>query len=81
MPYQNFTLEIAPIREETGRYERLPVSERICFHCRTCVEDELHVLVDCPLNNELRLKFFYKICRIMEYICKSGSQWHSSLSF
>ena len=40
-----FRLGVAPIRVETGRYERLPVSERICFHCKTCVEDELHVLV------------------------------------
>ena len=53
-----FRLGVAPIRVETGRYERLPVSERICFHCKTCVEDELHVLIDCPLYNELRLNFF-----------------------
>ena len=54
-----FRLGVAPIRVETGRYERLPVSERICFHCKTCVEDELHVLIDCPLYNELRLFFFF----------------------
>ena len=35
------------------------VSERICFHCKTCMEDELHVLVDCPLYNEHRLKFVF----------------------
>ena len=49
-PYQISVLESPlSIRIETGRYERLPVSERICFHCKTCVEDELHVLVNCPL--------------------------------
>ena len=51
----------APIRVETGRYERLPVSERICFHCETCVEDELRVLTNCPLYNELRHNLFQNL--------------------
>ena len=52
-----FRCGVAPIRVETGRYERLPVPERICFLCKTCVEDELHVLLICPLYSELRHKY------------------------
>ena len=53
-----FCLGVAYIRVETGRYERLTVTGGICFHCKTCVEDELHVLLDCPLYNELCLRSF-----------------------
>ena len=54
-------LGVAPIRIETGRYERLSVSERICFHCKSCVEDELHVLINCPLYDELRSNFYQSL--------------------
>ena len=56
-----FRLGVAPIRIETGRYERLSVSERICFHCKSCVEDELHVLLNCPLYDELRSNFYQSL--------------------
>ena len=51
----------APIRLETGRYEGLPVEERICFVCKNCVESELHVLIECPLYNEIRSLLFSKL--------------------
>ena len=44
----------APIRLETGRYEGLDVSERVCLSCESVVEDEKHVLVQCPLYDDLR---------------------------
>ena len=40
---------VAHIRVETGCYERLTLTDRICFHCQTSVEDEVHVLAVCPL--------------------------------
>ena len=52
-----FRCGVAPIRVETVRYECLPVPERICFHCKTCVEDELRVLLICPMYSELRHKY------------------------
>jgi hypothetical protein len=42
----------SPIRIETGRYDALPVSERICFMCDH-VEDEIHILTQCPLYEDL----------------------------
>jgi hypothetical protein len=48
-----FRTGTAPIRIETGRYESLPVSERTCFMCDH-VEDEKHVLIQCPLYEDLR---------------------------
>ena len=57
MPY----LGVAPIRIETGRNERLSVSARICFYCKSYVEDELHVLINCPLYDEPRSNFYQRL--------------------
>jgi len=47
----------APIRIETGRYEGLEISERLCLSCES-VEDEMHVLVRCPLYDDVRQELF-----------------------
>ena len=47
----------APIKVETGRYQNLDLSERICCHCTSCIEDEEHVLMICPIYDDLRLSF------------------------
>jgi hypothetical protein len=39
----------ASIRIEPGSYEGLPVGERFCICCNNIVEDELHVLLHCPI--------------------------------
>jgi hypothetical protein len=52
-----FRTGTAPIRIETGRYECLPVNERKCFICDN-VEDEQHVLIQCPLYEDLRFELF-----------------------
>ena len=54
-----FRTGTAPIRLETGRYESLPVSQRKCFNC-DCVENEEHVLVNCPLYDDIRFELFNK---------------------
>ena len=40
-----FGCGVAPLRIETGRFERLPVDQRLCFHCNGLVENELHAIV------------------------------------
>ena len=55
--YAKFRCGVAPIRLETGRYERLDESDRTCFHCPDMVENEQHVLLECPLYNDIRLKY------------------------
>ena len=48
-----FRCGVAPLRIETGRFERLPVEDRRCFNCNGLVEDELHVITVCPLYQDL----------------------------
>ena len=55
--FAKFRCGVAPIRIETGRYENLAVSQRLCHVCNT-VEDELHVILKCSLYNDLRALLF-----------------------
>lgn len=59
---------VAPIRLETGRYERgkhLPVEQRCCYVCQNSVESEIHVIVHCPLYQDLREELFNQ-CKTVE---------------
>ena len=38
--YAKFRCGVAPLRLETGRYERLHLDERFCFHCTNETESE-----------------------------------------
>ena len=53
-----FRCGTAAIRIETGRYEGLPENERICPVCENVVEDEYHVLCQCPLYTDLREDYY-----------------------
>ena len=53
-----FRCGTAAIRIETGRYEGLPENERICPVCENVVEDEYHVLCQCPLYTDLREEYY-----------------------
>ena len=50
------------IKIETGRYEGLLVENIICFnnvcHINNCIEDEKHVILDCPVYQDLRQYLF-----------------------
>jgi hypothetical protein len=52
-----FRCGTAPIRIETGRYEGILVQDRFCPYCLDEVEDEYHVLCECPLYDDLRNQF------------------------
>ena len=44
-----------PIQVEIGRRQNTPIHERVCRHCNmNCVEDEVHLLLACPLYDDLR---------------------------
>ena len=50
---------------EKGRYDRRPVEERLCTNCNLkCVEDEYHVLLQCPRYNNHRQRFREEIFKI-----------------
>lgn len=56
-----FRLGVAPIRIETGRYEGLPEESRICSFCDiNTIENELHVILYCPIYNDIRQVLFAK---------------------
>jgi hypothetical protein len=62
-----FRSGVAPIRLETGRYERgryLPVEQRTCYFCDGKVESEMHVILECPLYNDLREDFIHH-CNVL----------------
>ncbi len=53
-----FRCGVAPLRVETGRYENIPFNERSCFNCLDSIEDEIHVLLECPLYSDIRANIF-----------------------
>ena len=55
-----FGCGVAVLRKETGRYERLTLVQRVCFNCSCKVEDEFHVLTECPLYDDLRQILYQK---------------------
>ena len=59
--YAKFRCGVAPLRIETGRYERLHLDDRHCFHCRNVIESEEHVILNCPLYEDFREKLFHTI--------------------
>ena len=55
-----FRTGVAPLRVETGRYESLPVEQRVCFNCTKQTEDEKHVLIECPEYDSIRKELYDK---------------------
>ena len=50
--------------DDAKRYKQLPREKRTCNTCKNKVEDELHFLLECPLNEEIRHNFLQKIDKI-----------------
>ena len=63
-----FRCGVAPIRIETGRYENLPVSDRVCHFCNV-TEDECHVILDCAMYNDIRKPLLDKAIDICQTFC------------
>ena len=65
-----FRAGVAPLRIETGRYEKLDICERVCFICKennlNVVEDEKHVLINCPGYADIRINIFNSVATINE---------------
>ena len=55
-----FRCGVAPIRIETGRYERLPLEQRVCPVCTDTIETEFHVVMNCPLYGDIRDTLLHK---------------------
>ena len=49
----------APIRIETGRYENIPLCDRVCIYCdKDEIEDEFHVIMSCSFYSDIRENLF-----------------------
>ncbi len=56
----------APLRIETGRYERLPVDQRVCeVGDSDNVEDEMHFLISCNAFTHERTKLFTHVSQFV----------------
>ncbi len=56
----------APLRIETGRYERLPVEQRVCEVCDSDnMEDEMHFLISCNAFTQERTKLFSHVSQFV----------------
>ena len=50
------------LKIETGRYDNLPRDEMLCSLCNcNRIEDETHILLDCPSFSSIREVFFSKL--------------------
>ena len=43
--------------EETGRWQQIPREQRLCPHCGGGTETVSHMIFDCPLYAQLRIRF------------------------
>ena len=59
--FAKFRAGVAPLRLETGRLENLAVNQRTCFKCSDLAESEKHVLLSCPLYDDLQQEMYYAI--------------------
>ena len=70
-----FRSGVAPLRIETGRYERIAEEQRVCPFCRDCVENEMHVLTKCPVYEDIRNEVFNKASEVDNlFLSKSDSE-------
>ena len=65
--FAKFRCGVAPLKLETGRYEKKEVHERTCFNCSSIVEDEIHVILKCPLYVDLRQIMIHEALHFNEH--------------
>lgn len=54
-----------PIKIETGRFNNIPVDNRLCEFCSLRqVEDESHFMFHCPFYDQLRKSFIPEVCDV-----------------
>ena len=54
-------MRVAPLRIETSRYERLDEEQRVCFNSGDTIESDEHVLLECPIYQQIRELWFVKL--------------------
>lgn len=81
MGFSKFRCGMAPVRMETYRYRKGEVHKRAWFISTEYIEDEMHVILNCPLYTDFMLyvclqkpKFYHNI------ICFTLCQMKKSLN-
>ena len=49
---------ILPLAIETEWYTKIPINQRMCFHCKDKVEDEFHFVCHCKLYEKEHLTLY-----------------------
>ena len=49
-----FVLSSHSLAIETGRFSKVPLSQRQCPQCKTGIEDEFHFLLECNIYSNIR---------------------------
>ena len=62
-----FRCGTAPIRIETGRYEGIATANRLCVLGCNAIENEEHVLIDCPTYDDLRQNIYQSVRAYSEF--------------
>jgi hypothetical protein len=63
LPQQSLGAVLPPLAIETGRYSNIPVEQRLCSLCDlNVVENEMHVLLFCPLYADIRSDLYSHWC-------------------
>ena len=55
----NFRSSSHPLMIEKGRHYNIDREARTCPYCETCIENELHLVLQCPLFASLRCKYLH----------------------
>ena len=55
----NFRSSSHPLMIETGRHYNIDREARTCPYCETCIDKELHPVLQCPLYASLRCKYLH----------------------
>ena len=62
-----------PLEIETGRFKKVPLSDRCCNLCKSGIEDEVHFLIDCDFYQDLRYNMFQYMAMKYEQFAQSPS--------
>ena len=62
--FAKFRCGVAPLKLETGRYEGISETDRLCPFCRDSIEDECHVLFKCTTYQDIREELTLKALSI-----------------
>jgi hypothetical protein len=66
--FASFRCSVHNLLIETGRHYGLSKEERICSYCETSIEDEFHFMLICPLYNDIRCQYIWKITECYQHL-------------